>query len=305
MAHGKVVTAAGWKELYGSEAAGEETGEEEDREGGLPLVKKGDPVHYREGNAEPKATKPPPRFTAATLLAAMKEIYKYVKDESLKKKLKEVQGIGTEATRATIISELIQRKFMAEEGRKKYLVPTPNAYLLVDALPDEMVYPDATAIWEERLYQMSEGKDALESFLQDQVGFLTSLVQKALAARIRAPGVPGAGAAADAESGAPLSGELCPQCGRGVLLKRSGKYGEFYGCSNYPSCRYTRPCGSSAELTLEQKQYKCPRCRDGYFLRRENGSGAYWVCSNAPACNTKCSDVEGKPSLFSKTATSS
>ena len=328
VAHGKVVTAAGWKELYGLEAAGEEAGEDEAREGSLPLVKKGDPALYREGTAEPKATKPPPRFTASTLLAAMKEIYKYVKDESLKKKLKEVQGIGTEATRATIISELIQRKFMVEEGKKKYLLPTPIAYLLVDALPDEMVYPDATAIWEERLYQMSEGKDALERFLQDQVVFLTTLVQKSLAARISLAGVPGSGQAGAGAGGgtgpggsgggglqgkgaegaagtgadAARSGEICPQCGQGVLVKRSGKYGEFFGCSNFPTCHYTRPCSSTAVLTEEQKQYKCPRCPDGYFLKRENAGGAYWVCSNAPACNTKCSDVKGRPSIFSQAA---
>ena len=72
----------------------------------------------RNGQVDKKATKPPPRFTPSTLLAAMKEIYKYVKDESLKKKLKEVQGIGTEATRATIIQELIQRKFLTTEARR-------------------------------------------------------------------------------------------------------------------------------------------------------------------------------------------
>ena len=93
-------------------------------------------------------------FDASYYLNIMKEIYKYVKDDSLKKKLKEVQGIGTEATRASIIDELIKRKFLIEEGKKKFLVPTPNAYLLVDALPDEMVYPDETAIWEERLHLM-------------------------------------------------------------------------------------------------------------------------------------------------------
>ena len=82
-----------------------------------------------------KATKPPSRFTAATLLQAMKEIHKFVKNEDLKKQLKAVSGIGTEATRATIIEELISRGFMKETGKKKILTPTENAYLLVDALP--------------------------------------------------------------------------------------------------------------------------------------------------------------------------
>ena len=108
VAHGKTVTVPGWKVLYQSD----KHDDDEEEKGTLPAVRKGDGVHYQNGQVDKKATKPPPRFTPSTLLAAMKEIYKYVKDESLKKKLKEVQGIGTEATRATIIQELIQRKFL-------------------------------------------------------------------------------------------------------------------------------------------------------------------------------------------------
>ena len=190
--HGKAITVLGWKALYQNDK-----GEDEEEKGELPVVRKGDAVHYRNGQVDKKATKPPPRFTPSTLLAAMKEIYKYVKDDSLKKKLKEVQGIGTEATRATIIQELIQRKFLTAEGKKKYLKPTDNAYLLVDALPDEMLYPDETAIWEERLYQMSLGKDNLEAFLRDQLDFLKSLVTAAGGVVMKAEGA-----------------KACPDCGR-------------------------------------------------------------------------------------------
>lgn len=287
VAHGKVVTVVGWKELYAADKNDEEGDEGTD---GLPLVRKGDAVQFVDGTVDQKATKPPPRFTASTLLAAMKEIYKYVKDDSLKKKLKEVQGIGTEATRASIIDELIKRKFLIEEGKKKYLVPTPNAYMLVDALPDEMVYPDETAIWEERLHLMSEGKDELDSFLQDQIEFMKKLVAAATNTVISQNG--------DEASTA----RRCPQCGKGILVLRHGKYGDFYGCSDYPHCRYTEQPGKSerAPLTEEQKQYKCPRCQDGYFIYRDGPYGTYWLCSNAPDCNTRCSDVDGKPSLFAK-----
>lgn len=113
IAHGKVITQMGWKELYRSDKH-----DDEDDKGELPVVRKGDAVTYQQGTIDKKATKPPQRFTSSTLLQAMKEIYKYVKDDSLKKKLKEVQGIGTEATRATIINELIRRKFLVEEGKK-------------------------------------------------------------------------------------------------------------------------------------------------------------------------------------------
>ena len=85
VAHGKTVTVPGWKVLYQSD----KHDDDEEEKGTLPAVRKGDGVHYQNGQVDKKATKPPPRFTPSTLLAAMKEIYKYVKDESLKKKLKE------------------------------------------------------------------------------------------------------------------------------------------------------------------------------------------------------------------------
>lgn len=78
--------------------------------------------------------------------------------------MKAVSGIGTEATRATIIDELITRKFMSAKGKKKVIQPTSLGYTLVDALPEEMLYPDETALWEERLAAISEGRDTLDSF---------------------------------------------------------------------------------------------------------------------------------------------
>lgn len=277
VAHGKAVTVLGWKALYQSDK-----NEDDEEKGELPVVRKGDAVHYRNGQVDKKATKPPPRFTPSTLLAAMKEIYKYVKDDSLKKKLKEVQGIGTEATRATIIQELIQRKFLTAEGKKKYLKPTDNAYLLVDALPDEMLYPDETAIWEERLYQMSLGKDNLEAFLRDQLDFLKALVTAAGGGVMKAEGA-----------------KACPECGS-PMVKRHGKYGDFYGCSNYPKCRHTEPiAGEGKGGEGKPSPYPCPRCKKGTFQKRNGPYGVFWVCSGE-TCNTKCADVDGVPSLYAK-----
>lgn len=283
MAHGKVVTKLGWRELYQNEKKEDAS---EKRE--LPPVRKGDAVQFQEGQIEQKMTKPPARFTASSLLAAMKEIYKYVKDESLKKKLKEVQGIGTEATRATIINELITRKFLVQEGKKKFLKPTDNAYLLVDSLPDELLYPDETAVWEDRLYKMSQGTDDLAAFLHDQVHFLGRLV---VAAKELVRKITGQ--------------KVCPKCGS-ALVKRHGKFGDFYGCSNYPACRYTEPLAgetrpphptTAAGEGEADKLYPCPRCKTGHFLRRTGPYGPFWVCSTA-TCHTKCADVHGKPSLY-------
>ena len=217
-AKGRVIKSLGWKELYPTK---KKPGDE-DEEVLLPKMAKGDRVEYSKGGLLKKTTKPPPRFTAASLVQGMKDIHKYVKNPESKQQLKDVYGIGTEATRASIIDELITRKFLTQTGKKKELVPTAQAYLMIDMLPDEMTYPDATAIWEDKLHSMSEGTGSLDDFLNGQAEFTRRLCELALDATCK------------------IIGEdkiLCPRCKRGIMVKRNGKNGEFWGCSNYPTCR--------------------------------------------------------------------
>jgi len=227
-ASGRVVKRLGWKELYAAkgkepEESGEEKEGQENDTAELPAMKKGDAVTYQQGRTEEKKTKPPTRFTPATLLQGMKEIHKYVKDPEKKKQLKDVYGIGTEATRATIIDDLIRRRFLLTQGKKKYLIPTEEAYLLIDALPDEMTYPDATAIWEDKLHSMAEGEGTVEAFLAEQVAFTELLCGKAAETRLQTPEAEGI--------------VKCPRCGHGVLRQRQSKKGLFWGCSDFPRCR--------------------------------------------------------------------
>ena len=213
---GKVTKQIGWREFYIIKTA-----KAEDEIENLPSMKIGDKVIYKKSELKQSTTKPPARFTAASLVEGMKNIHKYVKNEESKKLLKDVYGIGTEATRASIIDDLIQREFV--KVNKKILYPTDKAYMLIDALPDEMTYPDATAIWEDKLYAMSEGDGTLEDFLDGQIKFTIELCNKAKGANIEV-----------------AEGLIrCPRCKVGVMKKRVGKFGEFWGCSNYPSCRMT------------------------------------------------------------------
>ncbi|MFV0636347.1 DNA topoisomerase 3 [Mitsuokella sp. WILCCON 0060] len=232
-ASGRTERDLGWKVMYQSmkkKSASADESEEEGKEGKdedestktLPAMRKKDIVNWQRGRLLEKMTKPPVRFTASTLLAGMKEIHKYVKNPEAKKQLKDVYGIGTEATRATIIDDLIRRKFLKAQGKKKYLVPTPAAYLLVDALPDDLTYPDATAIWEDKLHSMSEGEGTLAEFLQGQIDFTRKLCQKAEDIHMEVKGE-----------------NVCPRCHQGVLIQRKGRNGVFWGCSNYPKCRMT------------------------------------------------------------------
>ncbi len=253
-ASGRTEIDLGWKALYTrKKSAGEEQETDnddadkneaaEDAGDTLPPMKKGDDAEYLSGEISQSVTKPPVRFTQASLIAAMKDIHKFVQDPEAKKQLKAVYGIGTEATRATILDELInKRKLMKENGRKKYLQPTEAGYLLVDAVPQELSYPDFTAIWEDQLHSMAEGEGSLEAFLQGQIAFTRSMCQKA--------------------NGVTLAVEnavKCPRCGIGIMQKRHGRNGDFWGCSNYPRCRMS--CNDKegkpdlAEAANRQKRY--------------------------------------------------
>ena len=333
VANGRVVIEEGWKSLYKRQKSktnadgdepdltderGAEAGPKKDaieEADHLPAVKKNDDVEYTDSSVEAKQTKPPSRFTPSTLLQAMKEIHKFVKNEELKKQLKAVSGIGTEATRANIIDELISRGFMKTSGKKQVLSPTDTGYLLVDALPDELLYPDETAVWEERLALMSEGEDTLESFLKDQIQFLQHLIDKLgfdkqVSRDQMMPNV--VRTISNQNSKRPMDANQvnrkdlpeCPSCKKGRLQQRNGKFGAFLGCTNYPSCRYTQPVGgeqnvsANLEVPEESKQYICPRCKKGYFVKQRMRGRTTWVCSNRLACKTQCMDVEGVPSIY-------
>ena len=213
-ARGKVIKQIGWREFY----VAPKTKADDETESLLPQMKTGDDVKYKKSELKKGVTKPPARFTSSTLVQGMKDIHKYVKNPEAKKQLKDVYGIGTEATRAAIIDDLTKRGFL--KVTKKILYPTEKAYLLIDALPDAMTYPDATAIWEDKLHSMSEGDGTLEDFLAGQIKFTSELCEAATSANF-----------AEAEGVF-----KCPNCGS-ALVKRNGKNGEFWGCSAYPKCR--------------------------------------------------------------------
>ena len=216
----KIITQNGWRDFY----VMPKTTFDDDVDKELPQMKKGDNVTYENAEVKTGTTEKPARFTASTLVQGMKEIHKFVKDAELRKKLKDVYGIGTEATRAAIIQDLITRNFLTVVGdKKKSLQPTDKAFLLIDALPDALTYPDATAIWEDKLYLMSDGQGTLDDFLNGQAKFTKELCAAAVYAKFKTP----------------QNMIQCPRCKAGVMVKRNGKNGIFWGCSRYPNCRMT------------------------------------------------------------------
>ncbi len=219
LSRGRTVTEIGWKVIYGK---GSDDEAEKEPEPILPVVAEGDEAEYLESGISEKTTKPPARFTPSTLLKAMKEIHKFVRDESLRAELKECSGIGTEATRAGIIEKLQSSGFLAVS--KKYLIPTDKARLAVKILPDTLTYPDTTAIWEKELEEVSKGMMSLEEFSRRQEKVMSELLEQAKGVSI--PAAP--------------SAVKCPKCGK-PMRRRKGKTGYFWGCTGYPDCTATVP----------------------------------------------------------------
>ena len=217
-AKSKIITQNGWREFY---IIPKNVGDDEIEN--LPQMSKGDKVFYENAEVKTFTTQKPARFTASTLVQGMKEIHKFVKNPELREKLKDVYGIGTEATRAAIIEDLITRKFLTARDKKKNLFPTDKAFMLIDALPDSLTYPDATAIWEDKLFLISEGNFNFDEFLRGQADFTKKICSDAIKAKFPVP----------------KNVVQCPRCKKGVMVKRNGKNGIFWGCSNFPNCRMT------------------------------------------------------------------
>ncbi len=158
---GKVLAVPGWLAVYGKDAAIEET---------LPALTPADgqppQAKVNEVKLNAESTKPPPRYSEATLLAAMEGAGKLVEDEDLADAMKE-KGLGTPATRASIIEHLIALHYMERQQRE--LMPTPKAENLMEFLKllkvDELTSPDMTGEWEYQLRRLEAGKTTRDKFM--------------------------------------------------------------------------------------------------------------------------------------------
>jgi len=148
----KDVVLQGWKALFPSKKSSQS--ESEFSAVSLPNVSKGEQVNCQQAELMEKQTTPPKYFTDATLLSAMTGIARYVTDSSIKKVLRDTDGLGTEATRAGIIELLFKRQFLTRKG--KDIRATEVGTQLICCLPERMTIPDMTAHWESQLEAISQ-----------------------------------------------------------------------------------------------------------------------------------------------------
>ncbi|MDO6707097.1 DNA topoisomerase III [Photobacterium sp. 1_MG-2023] len=175
IARGRQLMQSGWKALQGKEDAENE----QDLAAKVPPLDKGTTLTCEKGEIKDRVTEPPKHFTEATLLQAMTGIARFVADKSLKKILRETDGLGTEATRAGILDVLFKRQLLYRQGKNIHASEAGKA--LVYALPEAATYPDMTAHWEHQLQDMADRKCAYQPFmeaLQAQIQHLMTQVKQ-------------------------------------------------------------------------------------------------------------------------------
>jgi len=178
---GKVLVKPGWLAIYGKEAADEVADAKEGDKGqSLVPVKPGEMVRAEVVEAKGLKTRPPARYSEATLLGAMEGAGKTIDDDELREAMQE-KGLGTPATRAATIEGLIAEKYMLREGRE--LIPTAKAFQLMTLLRglgvEELSKAELTGEWEHKLAQMEHGKLSRETFMAEIAAMTENLVNKA------------------------------------------------------------------------------------------------------------------------------
>jgi DNA topoisomerase-3 len=170
--NGKVLVNPGWLAVYGKEA--------QDDDANLVAVEPGELVKTESVDVLAQKTRPPARYTEATLLSAMEGAGKLIDDEELRDAMKE-KGLGTPATRAATIEGLINEKYMLRDGRE--LVPTAKAFQLMTLLRglaiEDLTKPELTGQWEYQLAEMEHGRLSRDQFMAEIAKMAERIVKKA------------------------------------------------------------------------------------------------------------------------------
>ena len=241
---GKTMTFKGYTAVY------DDTKKEEDEENGnalLPPLERDDALTLKDILKEQKFTKPPVRFTEATLIKNMED-----------------KGIGRPSTYATIMAKLTDKKREYVKKDKKYLVPNPISYKLIDFLVK--YFPDImnvgfTAKMEDDLDAIGiSGKDWHNLIAEFYAPFEKQLENSR------------------------ITDVKCDKCGAPMIIK-SGRYGNYYACSNYPNCKNIKPVN---EKTVIPTDRICEKC-GGIMVEREGKFGKFLACSNYPKCKNTIS----------------
>ena len=254
-ATGKVMLDPGFLRLWRENGAGK--GKDGEPVKALPEgLEEGQTVALKDVKLEQKYTQPPPRFTEGTLVKALEE-----------------NGIGRPSTYATIIATISGRDYVVKD--KGSFRPTELGKLVTRLLTGSfanLINEAYTASLEEDLDRVAGGDEDWRELVRRFAGPFEADLERA---RTEMEQVKGKGVTTD---------EKCPECGKPLVIK-FGRYGEFYACSGYPECRYTRDVGETAEKDggKPEEPPKCPEC-EAEMVQKRSRFGLFWACSRYPEC---------------------
>ncbi|EEP2009631.1 DNA topoisomerase III, partial [Campylobacter coli] len=278
-------TKSGFRSLWQNIDSEEEQENNENDINDLSILKNGDIAKCSLIQIKKKQTKPRPYYTMTTLLKDLNSVAKYVSDERIKKLLIEKDkdkkgesgGIGTPATRSNHIKTLIEREYIEVSKDKKQIIKsTKKGRDLIKLSPKSLITPDMTALWFEQQKMIEISELRREQFLEEITKEVISEIQridKNQEFKIL-----------DNENKPKIQ---CPQCNKGFLTKRKGKYGNFWGCSEFKQgCKAIYP-DNKGTPNFETKQasndttHKCPQCNKGFLqrIKSKNGNSWWWGCS--------------------------
>jgi DNA topoisomerase-3 len=300
---GKVLVEPGWLAIYGKASSDDDT---------LIPIQPQEVINTDEINAIAQLTRPPARYTEATLLSAMESAGKLVDDDDLREAMGE-KGLGTPATRAAIIEGLLAEKYLIREARE--LIPTAKAFQLLTLLRGlgvkELTMPELTGEWEFKLSQMEKGKLSRDSFMSEIANITQNIVERAK--NYTETTIPGDYATLTTP---------CPKC-KGIVKENYRRF----SCTNTEHCDFSiskvpggrqfeiqeveqllrdhhlpmldgfrskmgRPFSAVLKLTDDFKLVRmgsCPKCGSGVFDNITN-----YICEKALGKNKSCDFKTGK-----------
>ncbi len=256
-AAGKTLEFAGYTAVY-KEYTDEDKDASKDKSDKIPQLTEGELLAAQEIKEEQKFTKPPARFTEASLVKAMEE-----------------KGIGRPATYAATITILTARNYCSKDG--KALVPTELGRKMVEYLEkffSSVINVKFTAYMENRLDDIAENKDEWHSVVDSFWNGFKGLLKNADASSLTMKSEP------------VETDVICDKCGHKMVI-REGRYGKFLGCSNFPKCKNVRPFEENERKPVS----KCPMCgKNVYALRTKHGK-FFYACEDRDGCNFMSWDV--------------
>lgn len=245
VAVGKKLLNPGWRRIYFYSKP-------EERE--LPLLSVGEKLRIVDKRLEEKETRPPPRFTSASLIKLMEKL-----------------NLGTKSTRHEILRKLVSRKYVVGNPYK----PTQMAFSVIELLREKaetITLPEMTAKLEKEMEEIAEGKKSEEEVVLESRKLLGEIIS-----RIRIEDV-SEKLREGVEKGRVVGS--CPQCGKELVLRRSKAKKRFIGCSGYPDCSFSLPLPQRGTLTVTEKNCE----KHGTKILRIRDKKTWSFC---PICNAK------------------